>query len=79
MTLGVRRHLHSQKASLLQKSVELSKGSLENIMLKQWNCTSYLNVGVQLLNQNESVVNIHRETGLARNTIYSIKKHMDLD
>ncbi len=73
------RHLHSHKASLLQKSVELSKGSLENIMLKQRKWTSYLNVGVQLLIQNESVVNIHRETGLARNTIYSIKKQLDLD
>ncbi len=75
----MRRHLHSHKASLLQNSVELSKGSLENIMLKQRKWTSYLNIGVQLLIQNESVVNIHRETVLARNTIYSIKKQLDLD
>jgi len=31
---------------------------------------------VRLLKQNESVVNIHRETGLARNTIYAIKKEL---
>jgi len=34
------------------------------------------NIVVQLLKQNESVVNIHRETGLARNTIYSIKNEL---
>nr|WP_315063148.1 recombinase family protein [uncultured Lysinibacillus sp.] len=37
------------------------------------------NVVVQLLKQNESVVNIHRETGLARNTIYSIKKQLEFE
>ncbi|MED4888282.1 helix-turn-helix domain-containing protein [Lysinibacillus fusiformis] len=37
------------------------------------------NVVVQLLKQNESVVNIHRETGLSRNTIYSIKRQSELD
>ncbi|WP_418300787.1 recombinase family protein [Lysinibacillus fusiformis] len=35
------------------------------------------NVVVQLLKQNESVVNIHRETGLCRNTIYSIKRQLE--
>ncbi|WP_318036010.1 helix-turn-helix domain-containing protein [Halobacillus shinanisalinarum] len=28
---------------------------------------------VRLLNQKESVMNIHRKTGLSRNTIYAIK------
>ncbi|MEC1305452.1 MULTISPECIES: recombinase family protein [Lysinibacillus] len=37
------------------------------------------NVVVQLLKQNESVMNIHRETGLARNTIYSIKRQLEID
>ncbi|WP_347723194.1 recombinase family protein [Lysinibacillus capsici] len=37
------------------------------------------NVVVQLLKQNESVVNIHRETGLAMNTIYSIKRQLKID
>jgi len=37
------------------------------------------NVVVQLLKQNESVMNIHRETGLARNTIYSIKKQLEFE
>lgn len=32
---------------------------------------------VRLLGQNESVMNIHRETGLARNTIYAIKKEIE--
>ncbi|MFD2924502.1 recombinase family protein [Halobacillus naozhouensis] len=29
---------------------------------------------VRLLNQTESVINIHRKTGLSRNTVYSIKE-----
>lgn len=32
---------------------------------------------VRLLGENESVMNIHRETGLARNTIYAIKKEFE--
>lgn len=31
---------------------------------------------VCLLKQNESVMNIHRETGFARNTIYAIKREI---
>ncbi|WP_026585085.1 recombinase family protein [Bacillus sp. J33] len=32
---------------------------------------------VRLLKQNESVMNIHRETGISRNTIYGIKKELE--
>ncbi|MGY3185957.1 helix-turn-helix domain-containing protein [Lysinibacillus sp. TE18511] len=34
---------------------------------------------VRLLKQNVSVMNIHRETGLARNTIYAIKREIMKD
>jgi len=57
--------------------VGLSKGSLE-AEAKGKDRFIY-NVVVQLLKQNESVVNIHRETGLARNTIYSIKRQLKID
>ncbi|MFB5663139.1 hypothetical protein [Alteribacillus sp. HJP-4] len=32
-----------------------------------------------MLNQKESVMNIHRKTGLSRNTIYSIKDELKKD
>lgn len=34
---------------------------------------------VRLLKQNESIMNIHRETGISRNTIYSIKRKIEQD
>nr|WP_281248629.1 helix-turn-helix domain-containing protein [Domibacillus antri] len=33
---------------------------------------------VRLLKQNESVMNIHRKTGVSRNTIYGIKKDLSI-